>query len=81
MLLHFDYMNLLIICYPEDVILYYGDSSRAGLRICITLMRLRIIIFTDADPDPNFHIHVDLDPHQSGANFQPLVYKPFRAPF
>jgi hypothetical protein len=45
----------------------------AGLRICVTLLRIRIQLFYfSADPDPNS----DPAPHQNDANLLPLVYIP-----
>jgi hypothetical protein len=37
--------------------------SRLGLRICITLMRIRIPFHFNADPDPTFRFLADPDPY------------------
>jgi hypothetical protein len=61
-----------------------GNCFYAGLRIRITLMQIRIPSFyLNADPDTTFHFTADPEPasHQSDANLQPLVYRPFKAPF
>jgi hypothetical protein len=60
-LLYFDYMNLLILCFPEDVILL-GQLRMAleplMLLIFLNLMRIQIRlptimrIHSDPDPDP-----------------------------